>query len=638
MFVPRKYFVLGIFTVTLAAFSYCGQYHKKQNTETYWRNHSDSAHYVGMNTCKQCHSSIHATFMHTGMGESWDLATMRKSKAAFDKHAVVYDKYKNLYYKPFWKDSSLYIMEFRLNGKDTTYKRTEKINYIVGSGQHTNSHIWSSNGFLYQAPMTFYTQEGKWDLPPGFEDGENSRWSRTISTECMSCHNMYPDFNFSAENKFASLKTGIECERCHGPGSIHVAEKLTGIIIDTSKEADRSIVNPRRLSVELQTELCERCHMQGISVLQEGKSFFDFKPGMMLNQVEDVFMPRYTGGKETFIMASHADRMKQSKCFIESKTMSCLTCHNPHISVTVTAQEKFNDDCKSCHDTKGKNCTEDLVDRMKQSDNCVFCHMPVSGTMDIPHVTVHDHRIQIPVSKTETESVKKFVGLECMTTKNPSALLMAQGYIAMYESYSSKTFLLDSALNFLQKEKDQAALFTKKTFIHYYFLKNDYENEIIWVKKLNATDTLDSWTNYRIGEAYLHQSQAKTAEEYFAKAVKQKPEELEFINKLGVAQLTNGKPGEAKSSFEKILSLQPKFAPALSNLAYCYMLKGDWVYSMKLVSDALALDPDYVEALMNKTAILIATGKNAEAKKVLHQVLVIEPDNQKAIVADSNLK
>ena len=78
------------------------------------------------------------TFMHTGMGESFDFATIKKSSAVFDKHAVVYDSKKNFYYKPLWKDSSLYILEFRLNGRDTIYKREEKIEYIIGSGQHTN--------------------------------------------------------------------------------------------------------------------------------------------------------------------------------------------------------------------------------------------------------------------------------------------------------------------------------------------------------------------------------------------------------------------------------------------------------------------------------------------------------------------
>jgi hypothetical protein len=51
-----------------------------------------------------------------------------------------------------------------LAGKDTVHQRFEKVSYIVGSGQHTNSHIININGYLHQAPITFYTQKGKWDL------------------------------------------------------------------------------------------------------------------------------------------------------------------------------------------------------------------------------------------------------------------------------------------------------------------------------------------------------------------------------------------------------------------------------------------------------------------------------------------
>ena len=637
MRIPKRNIFLLIIIFSLIIFSYCTQLTKKKTVEPYWRNHSDTAHYVGMSTCQQCHNPIHTSFMHTGMGQSWDSATMQKSKAVFDKHAVVYDKFKNFYYKPYWKDSALYILEYRLNGRDTTYRREEKIEFIVGSGQHTNSHIWNSNGYLFQAPLTFYTQKGMWDLPPGFEDGANSRWNRIISNECMSCHNMYPQPDFTADNKFVSVKTGIECERCHGPGSIHVAEKLTGIIIDTSKQADRSIVNPRRLSVELQTELCERCHLQGISVLQEGKTFFDFKPGMMLNEVENVFMPRYTGGDNSFIMASHADRMKQSKCFIESKTMSCLTCHNPHISVKLTSIETLNDQCKSCHNTSEKSCTETVVNRSMQDDNCYYCHMPVSSTMDIPHVTVHDHRIQIPVSNVDAQGIKKFVGIECLTTKNPSSLLMAQGYLAMYESYISNSSLLDSAFSFLQKEKNTKPISYSKAMIQYYFLKKDYANEISILKNISDTIKLDAWSNYRIGDAYMNQSLYDDAEKYFSYAVSQMPNQIEFINKLGVAQLNNGKTAGAIQTFEKIISLQPKFAPAYSNLAYIKMLNSDWENAMLLLEQSLALDPDYVDALMNQAAILLSTNNNQKAKKILQQVLILEPENLKAKAALKNL-
>ncbi|MBK7311605.1 MAG: hypothetical protein IPI93_12670 [Sphingobacteriaceae bacterium] len=95
-------------------------------------NHSDSARYVGMNTCKLCHQGIYNTFINTGMGKSFDLATKSKSSGDF-KNATFFDKESDLHYKAFWDKDSLFIKEFR-KGKDTTCQRTEQVNYIIGSG------------------------------------------------------------------------------------------------------------------------------------------------------------------------------------------------------------------------------------------------------------------------------------------------------------------------------------------------------------------------------------------------------------------------------------------------------------------------------------------------------------------------
>jgi hypothetical protein len=223
-------------------------------------------------------------------------------------------------------------------------------------------------------PMTFYTQKRKWDLPPGFEDGHNTHFNRKIGLECMSCHNSYPNFVLGSENKYNGVQEGINCERCHGPGSIHVAQRQTGSKIDTSKYIDYSIVNPAKLSIDRQFDICQRCHLQGNAVLKEGKSFFDFKPGMKLNDFMTVFLPKYENADDEFIMASHADRLKQSQCFIKSyesvtsthtgehtgssgtdklkpykDALTCVTCHNPHVSVRETNKEVFNEACKSCH-------------------------------------------------------------------------------------------------------------------------------------------------------------------------------------------------------------------------------------------------------------------------------------------------
>ena len=396
-----------------------------------YANLADTVKYVGMETCKGCHSGIHSTFIHTGMGLSFDTASLKKSSADFSNHPVVHDSFKNLSYTPYWDNNKLFFKEFRLENGDTVFQRSEQIKYIVGSGQHTNSHIWESNGYLYQAPMTFYTQKRKWDLPPGFENGNNTRFNRIIGLECMSCHNGYPSFVQESENKYEFVKNGIDCERCHGPGSVHVREKSSGIFIDTSKAIDYSIVNPSKLPIDLQFDVCQRCHVQGNAVLNEGKSFFDFKPGMKLSDVLNVYMPVYTGNTSAHIMASHAERLKQSKCFIETmkkvqsnsssnnlalkpykNALTCITCHNPHVSVKQTNKQVFNTTCQSCHsEQKKENCTLSIVERNKKNNDCVSCHMPFNGATDIPHVSVHDHRISIPKNNVDVEGIRKFVGV-----------------------------------------------------------------------------------------------------------------------------------------------------------------------------------------------------------------------------------
>src|ERR1700744_1015495 len=97
----------------------------KKDTLVYL-NHADTAHYVGINTCRLCHQSIYNTFIETGMGKSFAGATRQKSAGDY-KHSIIYDAFSDFYYKSFWgKNDSLYFLEFRLQGKDTIYKRVER--------------------------------------------------------------------------------------------------------------------------------------------------------------------------------------------------------------------------------------------------------------------------------------------------------------------------------------------------------------------------------------------------------------------------------------------------------------------------------------------------------------------------------
>ena len=151
-----------------------------------YKNLTDGVKYVGMSECINCHYDIYSTYIETGMGASFGHATNTKSIIEADKKYFLYDSASNYYYHPYFNKDSLYLLEYQMFNGDTTFKRNEKINYIIGSGQHTNSHMCNFNNYLFQAPFTFYSQENLLGLPPGYENGFNSRFNRKIDLEYLS--------------------------------------------------------------------------------------------------------------------------------------------------------------------------------------------------------------------------------------------------------------------------------------------------------------------------------------------------------------------------------------------------------------------------------------------------------------------
>ncbi len=647
--------VLGYFLLFTVSFLSCERevIHEKSP----WRNHSDSAQFVGIESCKTCHSDKFESFQHTGMGSSFDHASLKKSAADFSGHPVIYDTFSGYYYSPLWLKDSLFIKEFRLEGKDTSWSRTERVDYIIGSGQHTNSHLQHKNNFLYQMPMTWYAQKKQWDLPPGFEGGNNSRFSRKIGLECMSCHNAIPNFTMGSENKYESLPLGIDCERCHGPGSLHVEEKSKGIIIDTASFIDYSIVNPGKLALDLQFDVCQRCHLQGNAVLTEGKSFLDFRPGMKLADFIRIFLPVYEGGEEEFIMASHADRLKKSKCFISTfkaeehknelrphkNALTCITCHNPHVSVRLTGREIFKAACEKCHQkNSGTLCSEELELRKSKNDDCMTCHMPKSGSVDIPHVTVTDHFIRKAVPKPETEKIRNFVRLACINHPAPTSPERLMAFLQQFERFEKKKIFLDSAFVLLPKAARENKPWAIHGRIHLLYLIEDYHEIENYVSLFGpryflddlliktSYDNQDAWTAYRIGEAYFKTGKYNTAADFYALANHLAPFIPEFENKIASILILLNNLLNAEKWLINALEKDPTFVPALNNLGYVSFLKknpekADMIYKM-----AYSIDPLYVPLLMNRVALYLQTNQKLEAKKMLEAILRIQPNHAKA--------
>lgn len=591
---------------------------EQSDSLAFWNLH-DTVNYVGMKECQTCHSNVHETFIHTGMGKSFGAATPEKSSAQFplngqeilvfkgDKASpVIKDPKTNRWYQAFWNKDSLFIAEHTLFGGQIVGSRKEYIPFIIGSGQHTNSHFWQDGNYLYQAPLTYYTQKGIWDLPPGFKEN-NSGFARKIDVECMSCHNAMPTVNKESKNFFEKIPLGIDCERCHGPGELHVNLKKQGILVDTSKEADRSIVNPKRLSYQRQVDICQRCHLQGNNVLKPGKHFEDFRPGMKLSDVFEVYMPKYENN-DYFVMAGHSDRFQQSECFIKTNpkntdvydkkvNFTCISCHNPHVSVKATRIQTFNNTCRGCHNEQSqksefKGC---LLPPKKQinQNGCVGCHMPGSGAEDIPHVMVHDHKIQRPQKTSNLDATKgALLGLHAVNNKNPKSADQIRGYISYFEKFDDKTLYLDKAKELMGSENEV------ELKIHLNFVKRQFQQVVdLTNEDIDAvSESNDAWTNYRVAKSFDELKMLGKALPFYKRAHELMKLDLDFGSEYANALIRSKKLSDAEILLKSQLSRAQKHPLT-------------WI---------------------NWGSVNFLTNKLTEAKRAYLKVLELEPNNQTA--------
>lgn len=586
---------------------------------TSYLNHNDTVKYVGKEECRTCHIDIYDSYMQTGMGKSFHFATKENSALTNSDMYIIHDSIKNLSYQPFWKNDSLYLKEFRVKNGDTTHKLIKKITYKIGSGHHTNSHLFEINGYVHQMPYTYYTQDSLADLPPGYENGKNSRFSREIGLECMSCHNAYPIHESTSINKFESIPNGIDCERCHGPGEAHIKQKLAGNIIDTSKFIDYSIVNPGKLPTDLLFDVCQRCHLQGTAVLAEGKSFLDFKPGNHLKEIMDIYLPKYENDN-SFIMASHVERLKESACF-KSSEMTCISCHNPHKSVTTTSSSYFDAKCMKCHDL----CNEE-----ENTNNCTSCHMPTSSSSDIPHVSITDHKIGIHNKKSKSEK-GKFLGLFAINNKKPSNLSKAKAYLKRYESFEGNPVYLDSAKYYMDK------LLIKESYplyIQYHYLQENYKAivnlsmQYLELEYLENNTTVKALCLSRKGESFSIYNLDEQALSHFQQASKLAPNVLDYQLKLGVQLVKMKDYLYAKKIFKDILKEYPLHKESLVNLGYLSILNKEFNVAENYLKQAIALDPDYLQAFENLVLSSQMQNKTAEMKLYLKKILEIAPNHK----------
>lgn len=585
----KLWVTVGLLSLVLLLFTYTSCSTAADTSPTQYLNHAEGVEYVGMAACASCHGDKHSTFVHTGMGLSFDTAHRDKSSAQFGIEHQVYDTAADLHYYPYWSGDDLVIKEYRLQDGDTIHQLDVAIDYIVGSGQHTNSHLYTKSGYIYQAPITFYVQEGKWDLAPGFEGGNSSRFSRVLNAECISCHNAMPKLADNSDFKFTEIGQGIDCERCHGPGELHVEERLQGKGVDTKVAIDPTIVNPRKLTWERQIDLCQRCHLQGLNMLKDGKKFTDYKPGMVLSDIFDIYLPEFEGDMSDFDMANHSQRFQMSKCFTEGNKenldFTCISCHNPHLSVKITGKEVYNTACKNCHQTK--KCTETIAKLDAVENNCVSCHMPASGSEDIPHVSVHDHYIRVPSGNKSTQELQKLVGLYAVNNAAPTEKEQIAAYLEYWEKFDKNPFFINKAGKMLEGRDDMP-----KQQLKYYYLKMAYDKAV--KVQLDEKD-MSAWEHFMLGFSYKEMNIPSLSIYHYEQAYAKDPTHPTIAEQLLLHYAKAAEVDKGVRLGQKLEQEFPQNGKIKNALAKLFILKGNSQRGDQLLAEALVLEPDNLE-------------------------------------------
>jgi hypothetical protein len=352
--------------------------------------------YVGSQACAQCHRDVYNEFTQTSMGRSISEVTPALLRT-MQLPATYDDARLNRHFSVYAQNGKLYQSEFETDaaGSDV-FRDAHELQWKIGAGENGFGLLTDRDGYLFQAPLSFYSKSMSWGPSPGYEFTDFG-FNRPILAGCIICHSGGPRPVPSTNGRYETApfsEAAIGCERCHGPGSSHIHAVESGTL---HPGGDDFIVNPAHLTAELANNICMYCHQTGdVRVLQPGKTYQDFRPGTPLDETLAILkVPPTRQAPPDDDHVEHYYSMTLSKCYRASAgRLRCITCHDPHVEPSEQqAPEYFNKKCLTCH--TNQSCKLSLAARQHSTpaDNCIGCHMPKRDIHVISHSSATNHRI-----------------------------------------------------------------------------------------------------------------------------------------------------------------------------------------------------------------------------------------------------
>ncbi len=425
------------------------------------------AHYVGSQSCKTCHEQQYKEWQETWHSKMERWPSPDVIIGDFNDRLVTYKDVKvkgkdgkkaklTFSVKAFKKDKNYFFTV--LDKDDPKNNQTFEIAKVLGGKWDQHYEIKIGDNYL-PTPLRWSVENGDWlakSYNPKFwvkDDGTPDGRPRKVDelpkyrfaeAKCSGCHTTGYDFvKDKATGVWKAKANGkgelaIACEKCHGPGELHVREadaaKASGGVL---KAGTSTIVHPLKDLTSLQqTQICAQCHGRNTNKKVKEVAFpLSFRPGDT-NMTDRSMFWSYSGTHKKkqykyFWPNDWAKRNRQQwqdftkSAHFNTADMSCLTCHTFHGKFKA-AQLRMEPEklCASCHSRDGyarrPNAEMFAGSPMEKAGvRCVDCHMAKIGyrsnkTAKKPHPwDTASHTFMVPTPTLQLTSGMRSACVAC---------------------------------------------------------------------------------------------------------------------------------------------------------------------------------------------------------------------------------
>ena len=376
--------------------------------------------YAGAQSCRQCHQAVYDSLVLSSHYNTTRHSSPGNVLGSFDhgSNSYVYDAHTKIVMEK--RDSGL----FQVLYSDGIEKEAHRFDITFGVKHAQTFLTWEGNK-TFELPVSYYASVNQWGTSPGGGFASNGAYfNRSIGVNCYECHSSYIGNELTMTGgegiqetlDRSTLIMGIDCERCHGPALNHVNYKLA---FPEIKEA-KYILPSSSFTRQQQSDACAVCH--GGNDKRKEISPFGFKMG---DTLANYFAPFGRPEKPDAGYDVHGNQyglLSESKCFLQSQTLTCVTCHDPH-SDAGNDLKVYSATCIGCHNNPDHTSLDmDVATAQSIKNNCIDCHMPkqpsnkiefqLAGKNATSSYLLRTHKIAVYENESVAAFIKEFKKLK----------------------------------------------------------------------------------------------------------------------------------------------------------------------------------------------------------------------------------